>query len=74
MFKCHAFFIKCIYVNICLFVCMISYCVVGTGMFITPEKSGVQWFNAASSENSSEFHLIGMVTEIIGSCIRFMHT
>ena len=53
-------------------ICLISCCVVVTGMFITPEKLGVQWFNAASSDNSSEFHLIGMVTEI--ALIKFIHT
>lgn len=32
------------------------------GMFISPESSGLQWFNpAASSDCNSEFHLVGMV-------------
>ena len=30
---------------------------------MSPEKSGLHWFNAAaSSDSNSEFHLVGMVT------------
>ncbi|XP_065882885.1 probable E3 ubiquitin-protein ligase HECTD2 isoform X2 [Dysidea avara] len=31
------------------------------GMFISPEKSQLHWFNAASIDTDSEFHLIGML-------------
>jgi len=35
-----------------------------TGMFISPEKSQLHWFNAASTDTDSEFHLIGMVSYV----------
>jgi len=35
-----------------------------TGMFISPEKSPLHWFNAASTDTDSEFHLIGMVSNM----------
>ena len=33
-------------------------------MFISPEKSLLHWFNAASTDTDSEFHLIGMVSNM----------
>ena len=34
-------------------------------MFISPEKSQLHWFNAASIDTDSEFHLIGMVSYVL---------